>query len=158
MCDICGFVAPTPVEASAILAMTRLAKHRGPDDEGYLLVPERGAVPRLLGGPDTPAAAFRSPAPFAPPGAIDRHAGAAVLAFGHRRLSIVDLSVLGHQPMSTTDRRYWLVYNGEIYNYVELAEELSSLGYSFTSHCDSEVILAAYASWGAESLHRLNGM
>jgi asparagine synthase (glutamine-hydrolysing) len=158
MCDICGFIAPAPVEASAILAMTRLAKHRGPDDEGYLLVPERGAVPRLLGGPDTPAEAFRSSAPFAPAGVLDRHEGAAVLAFGHRRLSIVDLSVLGHQPMSTTDRRYWLVYNGEIYNYLELAEELSSLGYTFTSHCDSEVILAAYANWGAESLHRLNGM
>ena len=80
------------------------------------------------------------------------------LAFGFRRLSILDLSVLGHQPMSTPDRRYWLVYNGEIYNYAELAEELSALGYRFLSHSDSEVILAACATWGTASLGRLNGM
>ena len=158
MCDFCGFVAPAPVAASTILAMTNLARHRGPDDEGYLLVPERGAPLQLLGGPDTPAAAFQSGTPFAPAGMIGADNGGAILALGHRRLSIVDLSVLGHQPMSTADRRYWLVYNGEIYNYVELAEELTRLGYTFTSHSDSEVILAAYATWGADALHRLNGM
>ena len=55
MCDICGFVAPAPVDASAILAMTKLAKHRGPNDEGYLLVDAPGAMPAPLGGPDTQA-------------------------------------------------------------------------------------------------------
>jgi asparagine synthase (glutamine-hydrolysing) len=158
MCDFCGFVAPAPVPAATILAMTNLGRHRGPDDEGYLLVRERGAAPQVSGGADTPPEAYRSGAPFAPATAIDQHAGTAVLALGNRRLSIVDLSVLGHQPMCTPDRRYWLAYNGEIYNYVELAAELSSLGYAFTSHSDSEVILAAYARWGADSLHRLNGM
>lgn len=158
MCDICGFVAPTPVAASTILAMTDLARHRGPDDEGYLLVRSPGAAPELFGGPDTPAEAYRSASPFAPTATIGSAHGGAVLAFGHRRLSIVDLSVLGHQPMCTPDRRHWLIYNGEIYNYLELAAELSALGYPFTSHSDSEVILAAYATWGAECLSRFNGM
>lgn len=60
--------------------------------------------------------------------------------------------------MSTPDRRFWLIYNGEIYNYEELAAELASGGYRFTSHCDTEVILAAYEKWGAACLERLNGM
>lgn len=158
MCSICGFIAPTPIAAPAIVAMTNLARHRGPDDEGFLLVGEPGAAPELMGGPDTPADAYRSGAPFAPTAVIDTRERPVSLALGHRRLSIIDLSVLGHQPMSTPDRRYWLVYNGEIYNYRELAAELTALGYQFTSHCDSEVILAAYATWGAASLSRLNGM
>src|SRR5438046_1897777 len=124
MCDICGFVAPDQAPASAILAMTNLARHRGPDDEGYLLLDRSGAAPRLFGGPDTPDDAYRSGAPFAPTSAITASDQPVSLAFGHRRLSILDLSVLGHQPMCTGDRRYWLIYNGEIYNYAELAEEL----------------------------------
>lgn len=158
MCDICGFVAPSGAPASAILAMTNLARHRGPDDEGYLLVRTPGSTPELFGGPDTPADAYRSGAGFAPTGAMTASDQPVALAFGHRRLSILDLSVLGHQPMCTNDRRYWLIYNGEIYNYAELAEELAALGYRFLSHSDSEVILAAYATWGAASLHKLNGM
>ena len=158
MCDFCGFVAPAPVASSTIAAMTSLAKHRGPDDEGYLLLSDAGASPEVFGGADTPPEAYRSGAPFAPQTTIDQHFGSAVLALGNRRLAILDLSVLGHQPMCTPDRRYWLAYNGEIYNYVELAQELAALGYSFTSHCDSEVILAAYARWGADCLHRFNGM
>lgn len=158
MCDLCGFLAPTGAPASAIVAMTNLARHRGPDDEGYLLMGAPGSAPELFGGADTPAAAYRSGAPFAPSGEIRGSDQPVTLAFGHRRLAILDLSVLGHQPMCTTDRRYWLIYNGEIYNYSELADELTALGYRFVSHCDSEVILAAYAAWGADGLHRLNGM
>ena len=158
MCDICGLVAPTPVGAATIHAMTNLARHRGPNDEGYLLVDAPRSAPGLLGGPDTPAEAYRSGAPFAPTGRIDEIDRPVRIAFGHRRLSILDLSVFGHQPMSTPDRRFWLVYNGEIYNYEELGAELASLGYGFTSHCDTEVILAAYEKWGAACLERLNGM
>jgi asparagine synthase (glutamine-hydrolysing) len=138
--------------------MTKLARHRGPDDEGYLLVRAPGSTPELFGGADTPPDAYRSGAPFAPTGVMNAGDQPVALAFGHRRLSILDLSVLGHQPMCTNDRRYWLIYNGEIYNYAELAEELKALGYCFLSHSDSEVILAAYAAWGDASLHKLNGM
>ncbi len=158
MCAICGFIAPTPLAAPAIAAMTNLARHRGPDDEGYLLVGQPGSAPELFGGRDTPADAYRSNAPFAPAAELELSDRPVTVAFGHRRLSIIDLSVFGHQPMCTPDRRYWLVYNGEIYNYRELAAELTTLGYRFTSHCDSEVILAAYAYWGSASLSRLNGM
>ncbi len=111
-------------------AMTNLARHRGPDDEGYLLVRAPGATLELLGGGDTPSEAYRSGAPFAPSAAMTTSDQPVTLAFGHRRLSILDLSALGHQPMCTSDRRIWMVYNGEIYNYAELAAELKALGYN----------------------------
>jgi asparagine synthase (glutamine-hydrolysing) len=77
---------------------------------------------------------------------------------GHRRLSVIDLSDSGRQPMAYGDGRYQLTYNGEIYNYVELRRDLESRGHSFRSTTDSEVLLAAYAEWGEACLHRLNGM
>ncbi|MBX5475098.1 MAG: asparagine synthase (glutamine-hydrolyzing), partial [Thermoleophilia bacterium] len=77
---------------------------------------------------------------------------------GHRRLAILDLSSAGHQPMSTPDGRYWITYNGEVYNYVEIAAELERLGHRFATRCDTEVLLRAYAHWGRECLPRLNGM
>src|SRR5580704_13704447 len=73
------------------------------------------------------------------------HFPEARLWLGHRRLAILDLSERGRQPMSYAEGRYWLTYNGEIYNYVELRKELRDLGHRFVSNCDSEVILAAYA-------------
>lgn len=80
------------------------------------------------------------------------------VALGHTRLSILDLSDAGHQPMSSRDGRFLMVFNGEIYNFVELRDELSSLGYTFRSTSDSEVLLAAWAEWGEDCLMRLNGM
>ena len=82
--------------------------------------------------------------------------GGQTLGMAQRRLSILDLSELGHQPMSTPDGRLSLVYNGEIYNYRELREELPE--YSFRSNCDTEVILAAYLKWGIRCVERFNGM
>src|ERR1700719_1215902 len=73
---------------------------------------------------------------------IEMLAGQA-LVFGHLRLSILDLSPLGHQPMATPDRRTWIVYNGEVYNFREIRQELQSLGWQFRSESDTEVILAA---------------
>jgi asparagine synthase (glutamine-hydrolysing) len=77
---------------------------------------------------------------------------------GHRRLSIIDLSDAGHQPMPSDDGRLWLTYNGEIYNYLELRAELQALGRVFRTETDSEVLLQAYEEWGTGSLDRLNGM
>lgn len=77
---------------------------------------------------------------------------------GFRRLSILDLSQSGHQPMCNTDRTLWIVFNGEIYNYIELRDELRSKGYDFRSQTDTEVILAAYHCWGEDCLNRFNGM
>jgi asparagine synthase (glutamine-hydrolysing) len=80
------------------------------------------------------------------------------IAIGHRRLSIIDLSSDGHQPMLSRDQRFVLSYNGEIYNYKELRLELETLGYCFSSNTDSEVVLYALAYWGEKALLRFNGM
>lgn len=80
------------------------------------------------------------------------------VGLGHRRLSIIDLSPAGHQPMISTDHRYVLSYNGEIYNYRELRTELEAAGYWFRSKTDSEVVLHALAHWGTDALLRFNGM
>lgn len=79
------------------------------------------------------------------------------LALGHRRLAIIDLRESAAQPMRYRDR-YWIVFNGEIYNYIELRQELQSLGHRFATDGDTEVLLAAYAQWGEQCLSRLMGM
>lgn len=76
----------------------------------------------------------------------------------HRRLSILDLSAAGKQPMAAEDERYFIVYNGEIYNFIELQEELRLLGYHFRSNTDTEVVLCAYIEWGEKCLDKFNGM
>ncbi|MCR4922829.1 MAG: asparagine synthase (glutamine-hydrolyzing) [Lachnospiraceae bacterium] len=80
------------------------------------------------------------------------------ISLGHRRLSILDLSEKGRQPMFYGNNRYVLVFNGEIYNFLEIRAELETLGYSFESDSDSEVILASYIEWGEECLKKFNGM
>ena len=80
------------------------------------------------------------------------------VALGHRRLAIIDVTDAGLQPMSDASQRYWLVFNGEIYNYVELREEMRAKGEVFVSESDSEVLLRAYMLWGEDALPRLRGM
>lgn len=80
------------------------------------------------------------------------------IGLGHRRLSIIDLSPAGHQPIISSDHRYVLSYNGEVYNYRELRTELEAEGYWFRSKTDSEVVLNAFACWGHDALLRFNGM
>ena len=81
-----------------------------------------------------------------------------LLSLGHTRLSIIELSKKGHQPMSSSDGRYVIVYNGEIYNYKELRNELKDLGHTFNTQSDTEVLIAAWLHWGPESLKKLIGM
>ena len=80
------------------------------------------------------------------------------LGLGHRRLAILDLSITGHLPMSYAQNRYWITYNGEIYNFIELRKVLRELGHQFRSDTDTEVVMAAYAEWGEDCLFRFNGM
>ncbi|MFT5522376.1 MAG: asparagine synthase (glutamine-hydrolyzing), partial [Pirellulaceae bacterium] len=117
-------------------AMSRRLSHRGPDDYGWMCSRNRVAI------------YGRESQPYQ----------AAEVMLLHRRLSILDLSEAGRQPMASTDGRFHIVYNGEIYNYVELRDELSKLGYSFQTKTDTEVLLIGYQHWGAEVLQRLVGM
>lgn len=80
------------------------------------------------------------------------------IGLGHVRLSILDLSAAGHQPMTDPTGRYTIIQNGESYNYIELREELKSLGYTFQTQTDTEVVLNGYIEWGEAVLERLNGM
>jgi asparagine synthase (glutamine-hydrolysing) len=80
------------------------------------------------------------------------------VTFGHRRLAIIDLTPAGHQPMPSKDESLWITYNGEIYNYLELRDELQALGHICVTASDTEVLLLAYAEWGISMLERLNGM
>lgn len=139
------------VDLGALERATSALRHRGPDDEGYLLVATRTGRTALCGGPATPAA-LGLPRLSALAG---EHFD---LALGFRRLAILDLSPAGHQPMPSPDGRHWLIFNGEIYNYLELRAELQALGHSFRTGSDTEVILAAYAAWGPACLRRFNGM
>ncbi len=87
---------------------------------------------------------------------VDQEVG---VAFGHRRLSIIDISDAGHQPMVSANGRYVIIYNGEVYNFKELRQQLEQLGHTFRSHSDTEVMLAAFVQWGpGSSLERFNGM
>src|SRR5262245_8097853 len=161
MCGIAALFAPEARALGGLVgAMTGLVRHRGPDDEGFALFSGEKLTPDAFGGEDTPASSYSSAFAYTPTRALDP-AGMekpAFAAFGHRRLSIVDLSPAGHQPMCTADRRYWIVYNGEIYNYVELRAELELLGLRFNSHVVTEVILEAYAQWVERCLDHFNGM
>lgn len=159
MCGIVlAFTPRQPTTAATVAAMAAALRHRGPDDEGYLLWDLQGA-PRLLGGADTPAAVMDTPTAWQPQARVaDEPQRAAPLALGHRRLAIVDLSPGGHQPMAR-DGRWHVVYNGEIYNHLELRAELEALGQHFHTHSDTEVLLAAIAAWGPQrALARCNGM
>jgi len=80
------------------------------------------------------------------------------LLFGHKRLSIIDLSADGRQPMKSSNGQYTMTFNGEIYNYIELRNDLKGLGYSFLTATDSEVLLTAWQEWGVDCLNRLDGM
>ncbi|MDD5129539.1 MAG: asparagine synthase (glutamine-hydrolyzing) [Candidatus Omnitrophica bacterium] len=80
------------------------------------------------------------------------------IALGHRRLSIIDLSERGHQPMPNCDKSLWIAYNGEVYNFPEIRKELEAKSYHFISNSDTEVILKAYEEWGMGSVHKFRGM
>ena len=156
MCGIAGIVHTDarPIDVGVLRHMTAQLRHRGPDDEGYLLGAFPDGTSTAAGGTDT-VAPLRSRLP-----AIDALGteSRASLGFGHRRLSIIDCTPSGHQPMSDANGMLWLVYNGEVYNYIELRAELEAKGHVFRTRSDTEVILAAYAEWGRACLERFNGM
>jgi len=155
MCGILALARANTADrcsARAVARATEIVRHRGPDDEGFVLWSD-GAPPRRYAGTDTTPAARRAHGlPDLPPDADWR------VALGHRRLSIIDLSAAGHQPMVHPVTGVALCYNGEIFNHAELRTELEKRGHRFASTSDTEVLLHAWLEWGADCLPRLNGM
>ncbi|HTM57223.1 MAG TPA: asparagine synthase (glutamine-hydrolyzing) [Candidatus Udaeobacter sp.] len=159
MCGIAGVLDLSGrVDLGRLHQMSRLLRHRGPDDEGIVLIDPDGPA-HALGGADTPREVYASGLRYAPgrDAVVDSNARYRVGLLS-RRLAIVDLSPAGHGPLSDPSGRWWITYNGEVYNWIELRRELEAMGESFQSHTDPEVVLAAYRRWGAKSLDRLNGM
>ena len=134
--------------------MTDALRHRGPDGEGFMTASGNDVIPFY----HDPQFQYRnSSLPYTPLKHISE-SGVAAIAFGHRRLNIIDLSEGGHQPMCDADKKTWINFNGEIYNYIELREELEALGFAFMSACDTEVVLNSYKAWGNACVDRFNGM
>jgi asparagine synthase (glutamine-hydrolysing) len=153
MCGIFGIwnLDREAVDVAKLQLATTAIRHRGPDDEGYLLVDTRAGRTRSCAGADTD---YRLSLP-----ALAEHKSEYFdLGFGFRRLAILDLSPAGHQPMASPDGKFWIIFNGEIYNYRELRTELSSHGHNFKTTSDTEVILAAYQQWGESCVEHFNGM
>lgn len=150
MCGITALYEPT---APAWLwevtrAMTQAVRHRGPDGEGFAVYQPSANRLTTLRTEETPRGILGENRP--PEGGC--------LALGHRRLSIVDLSIAGHQPMADASGAIWITFNGEIYNHTELRAELAAKGHVFGSVCDTEVILAAWREWREGCLAHFNGM
>jgi asparagine synthase (glutamine-hydrolysing) len=131
MCGIIGFVADERLDTEALMRARARIAHRGPDDAG----------------------AWCSPPASASQGAVEARVGLA-----HTRLSIVDLTDAGHQPLGNEDGTVRIVYNGEVYNAVELRRDLEAAGHVFRSRTDTEVIVHAYEQWGPGCVERLRGM
>ncbi|NTV45907.1 MAG: asparagine synthase (glutamine-hydrolyzing) [Chlorobiales bacterium] len=126
MCGIVGIYnygnKPDAVSESLLKEMTDQIVHRGPDDDGHYISPNRN------------------------------------VGLGFRRLSIIDLSMAGHQPMANRDGSIWIVFNGEVYNHQEIRKDLEVKGYRYRSHSDTETILYAYEEYGLDFLQKIYGM
>ena len=136
-------------------------QHRGPDDEGCTVF--RGKKYEVFSAADTivPSVENKSLLYLNFNSLDDDCTGldTGEVVFGHRRLSIIEVNELGHQPMCYGEGRYWIVYNGELYNYLEIRKELAEVyGKQFLSNSDTEVVLAAYSVWGKEAVKRFDGM
>ncbi len=151
MCGIFGVINPNQniINTKDIQCCLNKIKHRGPDDEGYLFsYSSNNHI--LVKGDDTIKELYNIP-----------HISSMTLnncdfIFAHRRLSIIDLSIKGHQPF--VDNGYVIIYNGEIYNYIEIRNELQKLGYVFHTNSDTEVLLKSYMEWGYKCQNKLIGM
>lgn len=141
--------------AANLYAMARNMRRRGPDDEGYLVSGGDGLCP--LSGADTPPSAGLEPPCLGKSTIKERHDIKGSLFLASRRLAIVGSGIRAHQPMCTEDRRFWLVYNGEIYNHSGVRARLEQEGEKFLSSSDAEVALLAYRRWGHACLDMFNG-
>jgi len=135
MCGITGFLQQNEnsISLKDLKRMGRTLHHRGPDDEGYFLINTHNS-----------AAKFEQPN--------------GNIGLAQQRLSIIDVSPMGHQPMPNNDKSIWVNFNGEIYNFQEIRKELVAKGYKFRGHSDTEVIVYAFEEWGIDCIEWFNGM
>ncbi|WP_404984651.1 asparagine synthase (glutamine-hydrolyzing) [Chryseobacterium sp. M5] len=149
MCGICGYYSfKNEISSENILEMNNAIRHRGPDDEGFWI--SDGAKGESFSGNDSTKKIKEL---FTVLNKTNSK-----IALGFRRLSIVDLSEKGHQPMLSDDEKITITFNGEIYNFKKIRKELEDLGYHFKSNSDTEVILKSYEEWGTEMFAKFDGM
>jgi len=166
MCGIVGALSLTrpSINVNYAKPMANKISHRGPDDAGYLFFHTGSRHNKKISFyqnlTDDKFSNVEDMLPSIDSRSAQRelHHHDYDLYMGHRRLSILDVSYAGHQPMSDLSKNIWIVYNGEIYNFKELRKELEELGHQFKSHTDTEVIIYAYIEWGMECVHKFNGM
>ncbi|PCI07110.1 MAG: asparagine synthase (glutamine-hydrolyzing) [Flavobacteriaceae bacterium] len=149
MCGIAGIINKNTSQNNSreLTLMTQSMQNRGPDDEGYMLFTSKpttyyGIESRVQNTSSIHQSYFKK----------------FKLGFGFRQLKIIDLSNNSHQPMTDQSENFWIVFNGEVYNFKEIKEELKSYGHRFFSASDTEVVLKAYMQWGENCLQKFNGM
>ncbi len=166
MCGIVGALSLNrpSVNINYAKPMADKIAHRGPDDAGYLFVHtgtrHTNSVSFYHNLTDYKFKDIEDMLPIIESDSVQSELNSHDydLYMGHRRLSILDISRAGHQPMSDLSKNIWIVYNGEIYNFKELRVELEKLGHIFKSNTDTEVIIYAYIEWGIECIKKFNGM
>ena len=150
MCGIAGIYNPEGIAINEVVALSSTLKHRGPDDEGFFLSDTINFSENYRGNDTINKLDCLKH--------ISENNNPPSLALVHRRLSILDVSVLGHQPLHSDNERYTIVFNGEVYNFKEIRKELEQKGYVFKSTTDTEVIINAFAEWGKNCVTRFVGM
>ncbi len=166
MCGITGVISldKPNINVDYIKPMADKIAHRGPDDAGYLCFytgtkqhREKSFFQNLT---DSKYFDKNNALPVIDSNHVQRllNNNNYDLYMGHRRLSILDISYAGHQPMSDLSQNIWVTYNGEIYNFIELKVELKRLGHKFRSNSDTEIIIYAYLEWGIDCIKKFNGM
>jgi asparagine synthase (glutamine-hydrolysing) len=153
MCGINGLFTEVPETKKKIASMNFLVRHRGPDDEGFVCINSTSNHYKIYSGSDS-IDIIKNSEPHINTAGFNNFN----LILAHRRLSIIDLSENGHEPMTEESHKIWITYNGEIYNYIELREELKAFGHIFRTNTDTEVIIKAYLQWGTDCFNKFNGM
>ena len=155
MCGIAGYILKTPSKevSKKIPVLLNSIRQRGPDDEGVCLISRKNNLAKFYQTERTVRTLDSSLEPFGHGPSTICHD----LALIHTRYSIIDLTSGGHQPFVSSDSSVVLIFNGEIYNYLELRRDLSNLGASFRTFSDTEVLIEGYRIWGHELWSKLNG-
>lgn len=160
MCGITGVLLTTnaPQRPSEVIQkMTGAITHRGTDDEGYVFIHRAFGVGKAFSGIDSPNEVSETQSRINS-SLLDLDNLQADLTLGHRRFAIISPTSDGHQPFWDAKRQICVVLNGEIYNYLEVREELNAIGHQFRTATDTEVLVEAYLAWGARCFEKLNGM